>query len=379
MGRSLLEWLHIDSLEEHFAEHFAELKDHFDEMDRDRSMRDGWHEVARAFDLDMAPEPGEPSLGFLRRLRAHLKEKAPKADRELSPFALLLHLVLAFLEGPLKIVASDTMTKTAQALVLHKVRNNRKLETDDVAALDKGIENLHGSGLYPLGYRFIYRHFDELAQGMEIEPPDELPTYPPTEDLIALCADIDRLFAEIAGVHALLDRALASPQVLDDPRFQKDLERELTTNPAYLDYNRKTTELIKAVIGSAATHFLIEALKSIPEVEAYLRRAMAEFGGGPPNEGGLYIKILKESPPYLRTMVYVAEANDEDHLITGTRVPFPVETSRSVSAWVDKTITRLFGGEAPAHPFYSSKRASIEAEDPLDVEAEYEREKGGNP
>lgn len=366
------EIFHIRNLEKRLRE----VEDYFKKVDRDGGLRREWARLASVLKLEVETKVEETTAGFLQRVHKRLEELRDRsAGKDLKPFELFFHLVLAFLEGPLSIVLSDIHTEFSEAEVLRKLKRGEKLTPKDIEALDRGIVNLHGSALYPLGYRYVYRYFDALAKGLAVEPPDDLPTYPPTEDLIDLCADIDRLAGEISDAHALVDEAKADPTKLDDPQYLKRLEKALEDDPVYVEFRDKTKQLIKMVIGPAATGFLVAALESIPKVEGYFKRVWDEAEAEPSRVDRDYVKYLKEAPPYLRALIYVAEANDDGHSIDGARIPFPVKTSETVNGWIDGMVSKLFGAKAPQHPFFSSKRAAIEALHPLDVNADYQAEK----
>ena len=133
---------------------------------------------------------------------------------------------------------------------------------------------------------------------------------------------------------------------------------------------QKTVELIKTVLGPAATKFLFAALESIPKVSAYLQ----EVDGKSPLPPAEFVKALREAPAYLRVLVYVAEANDEGHAITGAHIAFPVGNSESITEWLDTMLADLFGEKAQENPFSSTERHRVGTEAPLDVEADYEKD-----
>lgn len=346
------------------------LEKYLDKVDEDGSMRKAWSELeGAAFPVgDVgAPPP------FVAALKAAPKKGGPGLPgHRLNPVELFSHLMKAFLNGPMSIAVGDIKTEVAQSLVLKKLELGGKLESEDCTKLIAGIVNLHASALYPLGYRYIYRYFDRLAAGLRIEPPDRFPVFPPSEDLIDLCAEIDQLYRGevVSKVLADLQEAADDEDRAADPKLRAELRATLETSEEYKEYRQKTVKLIKTVLGPAATAFLFAALKSIPEVGDYLR----EVSGRPPLPPPEFVKVLEQAPAYVRVLVYVAEANDSGHAITGAHIPFPVETSESTSEWLDEMLSDLLGEKAQENPFSSRERRRIGVEAPLDVEADYERD-----
>ncbi len=363
------------TLAKELEEQFVELEDHLEKIDPDRIVHKAWATLAHALRIVIEDvEESRAGAFFKSLIRGLTRSPEPSTGKDLRPLELIKDLMVPFLKGPMALVASDAATEVAEALVVRKASTGDDLSADDLCALSRGIENLHGSALYPLSYKFICHTFDELAAGQTIERHDDLPIYPPgSPELIKLAERLIKLRSQLIPTEELINRGLENPQLLGDPRYRSDLKHAVENNAAYKEYRSKSNDLTLAVIGPAATGFLIKALESIPRAEPYLRQIMEEVEDESATADPDYIKMLIEAPPYVRVITYVSEANDQGHHITGTRIPFTAATTERVKDELNGMLSRLFGAQANRNPFYSTQRALFYTRHPVKVEQQYEK------
>ncbi|MCP4664484.1 MAG: hypothetical protein GY856_54565 [bacterium] len=317
---------------------------------------------------------GEAKPGaFFQSLASGLTRSPERSTgKHLRPLELVKDLMLAFLKGPMAIVVSDATTEVVEASVVHKAASGDDLTLDELSALQRGIENLHGSALYPLGYKFIYHTLDELAEGQRIDRQDDLPIYPPSDELFKITERMIELRCQLIPIEELIHRGLGNPRLLGDPQYQSDLKHAVESSDPYQEFRGKSKDLTRTVIGSAATDFLFKALESIPQVEPYLLQVMEAVDHDSAVVGRDYVKMLLEAPPYVRALCYVSEMNDNGHHIRGARIPVPVSTSEMTQDEFNGMLSRLFGAQANSNPFHSTQRALFYTRHPLKVEQQYE-------
>ncbi len=367
-------------LAKELEERVVELEDRLENIDPERIVRKGWASLAQTVAAKVADVEKPQQRGFFHDLIGGLIRR-PSDEKDLRPVELFKDLILVFLKGPVDIVLSDAGTEAVETLVVGKVSVGGDLTAGNLSALKRGIDNLYGSALYPLAYKFIYNTFDELAEGLTIKRPDDLPIFPPNNELIEITERLVELRGQLGPLEALIDRGLADPQILADPRYQSDLQRQVEDSEPYREFRRQSKKLTLTVIGSSATDFLKEAIESIPRVEPYLERIQEEVEDDPTVGDRDYVKLLIEAPAYIRVFCYVSDANKEDHVLPGARVAFPVAISEKAGDEFDDMLWTLFGTRATLNPFHSSQRAEFNADYPLKVQQQYEawREARGLP
>ncbi len=350
---------------------FAEFEHHLEKIDPDRIIRKAWASLVHEIEVEDVEE-SKPGAFFQSLVRGLARSPEQATGKHLRPLELVKDLMLAFLKGPVAIVVSDATTEVVEEAVVHKASSGEGITVDELSALKRGIENLYGSALYPLGYKFIYHTLDELAEGQRIERPDDLPIYPPTDELFKITERMIELRCQLIPIEELIHRGLGNPQLLGDPQYQSELEHAVKSSDPYREFRGKSKDLTQAVIGSAATDFLIKAIESIPQVEPYLRQVMEAVEHDSAVADRDYVRMLIEAPPYVRVLCYVSEMNDNGHYIKGARLPVPVSTSEMMKDEFNGMLSRLFGAQANSNPFHSTQRALFYTRHPLKVQQQWE-------
>jgi hypothetical protein len=227
------------------------------------------------------------------------------------------------------------------------------------------IEGIDASRLYPRAYEFIYDHIRSLASEPALATLNGHAIYAPTEELIALSRSFDK--AQIPHTVAVLEAAAKNPpgEMTGDFTARLNAALEQDGPGAYERFSAKAWELIRVVALKDTTPFLKDAVESIPQCENYLR----DTAGSTAN----YFDMLVKAPAFLRALIYISEANDQGHFLTGAHVAFPPETSKHAGDILDGYLAEVLGGKAKDHPFFSANRARQEKEHEIDVQASLDR------
>jgi hypothetical protein len=120
---------------------------------------------------------------------------------------------------------------------------------------------------------------------------------------------------------------------------------------AYEHFTRQAVELTYTVAFKAPTVFLKKAIASIPAVEPYI---LATAKGG-----NSYYDVLVNAPEFLRALIYIAEANQPEHLLEGADPVFPVSVSRDAADIIDGYLQTVLGSAAKEHVFFSTNRRRV--------------------
>jgi len=279
--------------------------------------------------------------------------------------ALLLDLMTLFWRGPVAIVLGDTRSQLKRERVELKRRLGLRLTPTDLANVLEALQGIDSSRRYVLGYSFIYEYFEGRLSAPAKARLGQDAIYPPTEELIELTKNFD--VARIPRTVAFLERATRGESAAADD-LGEQWERAIGEDDAgaYRHFTRSAWRLIYTVGIKAPASYLPRATASIRRVQSYILATSAP--------GLSYYDVVAGAPKLLRATIYAADANHRGHALDGAHIPYPVEASKDAARTLDGYLTRVLGeSQAAQHVLFSENRERVEAHDPLDVQASFER------
>lgn len=287
---------------------------------------------------------------------------------KLNHAAMLADLVGLFNQGPTAIVVGDVTAQLKREFAGAKKAVGLPLGAQDAANILSAIDGVNASRLYPRAYEFIYEHIKGLASEKSWAGLGRNSLYAPSQGLIDLSKSFDE--AQIPNTVAFLRDATRNPDAMNRSDFNAQLQAAMDKDGdgAYGRFSGKIWEFIYNVAFKASTGFLKEAVKSIPETENYILSAA--------NNGKGYYDTLVEAPTFIRALVYISEANAPGHFLNGAHVAFPPAASANAGKILDGYLQTVLGDDGAAkHPFYSANRARVNAQHPVNVQADFERQR----